>query len=90
MRCCRRLPGELTFAINQPRLAAGLVVSEAEVKTRHGFAFEHLKLVIEPGGAVGLAAILARKIPTEGRNIAVIASGGNVDPDLFADVLRGR
>jgi threonine dehydratase len=80
-------PGELTFAINQPRLAPGLVVSEAEVKHAMRFAFEHLKIVIEPGGAVGLAAILARKIPTEGRAIAVIASGGNVDPAFFAEVL---
>jgi threonine dehydratase len=84
------MPGELTFSINQPRLAPGLVVSEAEVKRAMIFAFENLKLVIEPGGAVGLAAILARKIPTEGRNIAVIASGGNVDPRLFADILSGR
>jgi threonine dehydratase len=84
------MPGELTFSINQPRLAPGLVVSETEVKRAMIFAFEHLKLVIEPGGAVGLAVILAQKIPTEGRNIAVIASGGNVDPSLFADILSGR
>jgi threonine dehydratase len=84
------MPGELTFSINQPRLAPGLVVSEAEVKRAMIFAFENLKLVIEPGGAVGLAAILAKKIPTEGRTIAVIASGGNVDPRLFADILSGR
>jgi threonine dehydratase len=84
------MPGELTFSINQPRLAPGLVVSETEVKRAMIFAFEHLKLVIEPGGAVGLAAILAQKIPTEGRNIAVIASGGNVDPALFAEILSGR
>lgn len=83
-------PGELTFAINQPRLAGGLVVSEAEVKRAMVFAFEHLKLVIEPGGAVGLAAVLAGKIAAEGRNIAVIASGGNVDPELFAEILKGH
>ncbi len=83
-------PGELTFAVNQPRLTSGLVVSEAEVKRAMIFAFEHLKLVIEPGGAVGLAAILSGKIPTEGRNIAVIASGGNVDPAFFAEVLDGH
>jgi threonine dehydratase len=84
------VPGELTFAINQPRLASGLVVSEAEVKRAMIFAFEHLKLVIEPGGAVGLAAVLTGKIPTEGRIIAVIASGGNVDPGLFAEILKAR
>jgi threonine dehydratase len=80
-------PGELTFTINQPRVAAGLVVSEAEVKRAMAFAFAHLKIVLEPGGAVGLAAVLTGKIPTERRNIAVIASGGNVDPALFAAVL---
>jgi threonine dehydratase len=83
-------PGEMTFAINRPRLAAGLVVSEAEVKQAMAFAFAHLKIVLEPGGAVGLAAILAQKIPTEGRNVIVIASGGNVDPALFAEVLEER
>jgi threonine dehydratase len=82
-------PGEITFAINQPRLKAGLVVSEAEVKRAMVFAFETLKLVIEPGGAVGLAAVLAGKINTRGRSIAVIASGGNVDPALFAAILTG-
>lgn len=80
-------PGALTFAVNQSRLGAGLVVSEAEVRRAVAFAFQHLKLVIEPGGAVGLAAVLAGKIATEGRTIALIASGGNVDPALFAEIL---
>ena len=51
------------------------------------FAFETLKLVVEPGGAAGLAAVLSGKITTKGRNIGVILSGGNVDPELFADIL---
>lgn len=80
-------PGELTFAVNQSRLGTGLVVSEAEVRRAVAFAFQHLKLVIEPGGAVGLAAVLSGKIATEGRTIALIASGGNVDPALFAEIL---
>lgn len=83
-------PGELTFAINQSRLASGLVVNEAEVRRAMAFAFQHLKIVVEPGGAVGLAAVLAGKIATEGRTIALIASGGNVDGGLYADVLKGR
>lgn len=83
-------PGELTFAVNQSRLAAGLVVSEAEVRRAMVFAFHHLKLVIEPGGAVGLAAVLSGKIATEGRTIALIASGGNVDPALFAEILIAK
>ncbi|MFZ5675306.1 MAG: threonine ammonia-lyase [Pseudomonadota bacterium] len=80
-------PGELTFSVNQSRLASGLVVSEAEVRRAVAFAFQTLKLVIEPGGAVGLAAVLSGKIATEGRTIALVASGGNVDPALFADIL---
>lgn len=83
-------PGELTFAVNQSRLSAGLVVSEAEVRRAMVFAFHHLKLVIEPGGAVGLAAVLSGKIATEGRTIALIASGGNVDPALFAEILIAK
>lgn len=83
-------PGELTFAVNQSRLGAGLVVSEAEVRRAMVFAFHHLKLVIEPGGAVGLAAVLSGKSATEGRTIALIASGGNVDPALFAEILIAK
>jgi threonine dehydratase len=82
-------PGELTFAINTPRLAGGFSVSEDEVKRAVRFAFERLKLVIEPGGAAALAAILAGKIETRGRTIAIVASGGNVDAGLFADIIRG-
>lgn len=83
-------PGELTFSINKPRLAGGLAVSEAEVRQAVRFGFEYLKLVIEPGGAVALAAVLTQKIKTENRNIAVIASGGNVDAQLFASIITER
>ena len=47
------------------------------------FAFRHLKLVLEPGGAVALAAVLTHKLELEGRSALVIASGGNVDPNVF-------
>ena len=80
-------PGELTFAMNKGRLADGYVVSEAEVRRAVRFAFETLKLVVEPGGAVGLAAVLSGKINAKGKNIAIILSGGNVDAGLFADIL---
>ncbi|MEP7173213.1 MAG: threonine/serine dehydratase [Aestuariivirga sp.] len=80
-------PGEMTFAMNKGRLAEGYVVSEAEVRRAVRFAFETLKLVVEPGGAVGLAAVLSGKVATKGRNIGIILSGGNVDPGLFADIL---
>jgi threonine dehydratase len=80
-------PGEITFAINQPRLGEGLVVTDGEAAESMRFAFEVLKLVIEPGGAVALAAVLSCKIATRGRTIGVIASGGNCDAALFARVL---
>jgi threonine dehydratase len=83
-------PGALTFAVNRRLLAGGLAVSDAEVRHAMRFAFEHLKLVVEPGGAAALAALLAKKTDVKGRTVAVILSGGNVDPALFADVLKDR
>lgn len=80
-------PGALTFAINAPRLAGGLVVSEAEVRRAMRFAFEQLKVVVEPGGAVALAALLAGRIEARGRVVGVVISGGNVDPAVFAAAL---
>jgi threonine dehydratase len=80
-------PGEMTFAMNRGRLAEGYVVSEAEVRHAVRFAFETLKLVVEPGGAAGLAAVLSGKLATKDRNIGIVLSGGNVDPALFADIL---
>ena len=82
-----REPGETTFEINQRRLKGGLVVSEAEVKHAMRFAFNVLKLVVEPGGSVALAAILAGKMETRGRTVAAVLSGGNVDAGSFAEVL---
>lgn len=83
-------PGELTFAVNRALLHGGLVVDDGEVFEAMRLAFRHLRLVIEPGGAVALAAALTRKRDWTGRTVGVVVSGGNVDPDLFADVLRGR
>lgn len=73
-------PGELTFALNRRLLAGAFSVSDAEVEQAMAFAFLRLKLVVEPGGAVALAAALSGKIQTAGRNTAVVLSGGNVDP----------
>jgi len=80
-------PGALTFAINQPRLAGALVVTRAEVFAAMRFAFEHLKIVVEPGGAVALAAVLAGKLDARGRVVGVVVSGGNVDPAVFQQAL---
>jgi threonine dehydratase len=82
-------PGELTFALNRRLLAGGLAVHDDEVRSAIAFAFRHLKLVLEPGGAVALAAVLANKLPLEGRTAAVVLSGGSVDPGLFAAAITG-
>ena len=81
-------PGKLTFDINRRLLARGLAVSDIEVRAAMRFAFRHLKLVVEPGGAVALAALLAGKVETNGRTTVVVISGGNVDLDLYAEIQR--
>lgn len=83
-------PGALTFPVLQARLAGVATVGEAEVAEAMRYAFHTLKLVVEPGGAVALAALLAGKLTLEGRTAGVVLSGGNVDPDLFARVLAGE
>ncbi len=81
-------PGELTFAINRTHLAGGLAVSDAEVLAAMAFAFEVLKLVVEPGGAVALAALLSGRFSARGRVVGCVLSGGNVDPALFRRALE--
>lgn len=81
-------PGKLTFELNRELIDSGLSVSDREVRDAMRAAFRHLKLVIEPGGAVALAAALARKVETAHKTTVVVASGGNVDFDLFASILR--
>jgi threonine dehydratase len=80
-------PGQITFAINRHRLAGGLVARDDEVRRAMAVAFEAFKLVVEPGGAVALAAALAGRIPGRPGAAIVVASGGNVDPSLFAECL---
>ena len=79
---------EPTFVVTLPPSAAqGVTVSDAEALEAMFFAFAALKLVLEPGGAAPLAAVLARKVALEGRNTLVVCSGGNVDPAVFARCL---
>jgi threonine dehydratase len=80
-------PGELTFAMNKDRLAGGLVVSDDEVRAAVAFAFRELKLVVEPGGAAALAALLSGHYPVSGAPVALVLSGGNIDPPVLADCL---
>ncbi len=80
-------PGALTFALNRTQLAPGVVVTDHEARAAMRAAFQHLKLVVEPGGAVALAAVLSDRVACRGRTTLVILSGGNVDPDLFREAL---
>jgi threonine dehydratase len=82
-------PGELTFPINR-RLDHVVTVSDADVAEAVAYAFRALKLVVEPGGAVSLAALLSGKVETKDRTTAIVLSGGNIDPALFADIINGR
>lgn len=77
-------PGQVTFPINQALLAGGLAVTDEEVLDAVAYSLETLKLVVEPGAAVALAAVLSGKLPTQGRTIAVVMSGGNVDFPMLA------
>ena len=80
-------PGRITLALARRLLAGGLVVTDDEVRAAMRFAYEELKLVVEPGGAAALAAVLTGKVETKGRTVAVILSGGNVDPADFARII---
>ncbi|WP_374276144.1 threonine/serine dehydratase [Brevundimonas sp.] len=82
-------PGELTFPINR-RLERVVTVSDAEVAEAVRTAFRTLKLVVEPGGAVSLAALLAGKVEARDRTTVAVLSGGNIDPGLFAEIIDGR
>jgi threonine dehydratase len=76
----------LNFAVLQQRCTYGLSATEEEVRAAQRFAFSRLRLVLEPGGAVALAAVLAGKVAAD-EDTVVIASGGNVDPAAFAQVI---
>lgn len=77
-------PGELTFPINRELIGQGATVTDDDVARAVRYAFNELKLVVEPGGAIGLAALLAGKLPVAGKVVVGVLSGGNVDADLFA------
>jgi threonine dehydratase len=82
-----QMPGKITFSINSKLLAEGVTASDEEVGAAVAFAFRELKLVVEPGGAVGLAALLSGRIDARGKNVVIVLSGGNVDADLFARLI---
>lgn len=80
-------PGDVTFPLAQQFLGPGLVVTDEDVLDAMELAFREFKLVVEPGGAVALAAALAGKLPVKDRAVAVVCSGGNVDHATFKRAL---
>ncbi len=82
------IPGEMTFNINRALLAGGVTATDSEVQDALRFAYEHFKIVAEPGAVVGLAAILNGQIPIADRTVATFITGGNIDPARFAALLE--
>lgn len=81
-------PGKLTFPIMQRLCGPGLVVTDQEALRAMAQAFLRLKIVLEPGGAVALAAALCRRDQIEGDAVIVVASGGNVDLEMYEEALN--
>jgi threonine dehydratase len=81
-------PGEVTFAIAREHVQGIVTVSDDELREAMRFAFERMKLVVEPSGAAALAALLHRRIPAViGKRVGAIVSGGNIDPARYAQLL---
>jgi threo-3-hydroxy-L-aspartate ammonia-lyase len=84
-------PGELTFAIAREHAAGILTVSDAELADAMRFAFERMKIVIEPSGAAPLAALLQQRIPgVAGKRVGIIISGGNIDAARYGELITSR
>lgn len=82
------MPGKLTFPINQQFLSGALAVTEREVRAAVKYAWQVLKLVVEPGGAVALAAVLSGKVDVKDKTAVIVLSGGNIDPALFSEIIQ--
>lgn len=80
-------PGKIGFEVNKKLLHSGLVVTDDEALAAIKFAYEELKMVVEPGGAVALAGVLKHGKAWSGETVALVLSGGNIDPDLFVKAI---
>jgi threonine dehydratase len=80
-------PGELTFEVNSSRVDDVVTVTDEEIVEAMVFLFDRLKLVTEPSGAVGVAALLSGKLDPAGASVGVVISGGNVGAARFADLV---
>jgi threonine dehydratase len=81
-------PGPIGFRINQANYSHAVTVSDDEALAAVAYAFRELKLVVEPGGAVALAALISGKIDAEGRTVVVLLSGANTDEAVLQRALR--
>ena len=81
-------PGNLTFPVNLKNLTSGISVSDKQALSAMNAAFKHFKIILEPGGAVALAAAIFNKVDIKNKNVLVIASGGNVDKGVFKNCLE--
>jgi threonine dehydratase len=84
------MPGEITFKINRHLLSDVVVVNDDEVRRAMAYAAQKLKCVVEPGGAVGLAAVLSGRYEARGKSIGIVLSGGNVDLNILCEILQIR
>lgn len=84
------IPNEVTFPINKALLAGGLVASDDEVRAAMRFAFDAFHIVIEPGAAVGLAAVLNGRVDIAGKTIVTVVTGGNIAPERFCALTAPR
>lgn len=84
------MPSELPFRTLRERIEKGLVVKDDDTRRAMAMAFAHLKLVLEPAGAIALAAAVTGHYDCRGQTVAIICSGANVDPAVFSDALRSN
>ena len=81
-------PGELTFPLMKKYCGGGIVVTDEQVMKTIALAFTRLRIVIEPGGAVALAAALFHSKKCDNETLIAVVSGGNIDPDIFKKALE--
>jgi threo-3-hydroxy-L-aspartate ammonia-lyase len=84
------IPNTLTFPINLALLAGGLVVGDAEVRHAMRFAFDHYRIVVEPGAAVAIAAVLSGRIDILDKVIVTVVTGGNIDAARFCGLVNAK
>ena len=82
------MPNDFTFSINRQLLSGGLVVSDESVQRAMAFCFHHFKLVCEPGGVVGVAAVLENPSLIKKHTVATYITGGNIDQKRFSDLIN--